>query len=159
MTFRLDAYCGLYCGACFVMIAYKQDRTDCIPKKWLSFIHDMELKCHGCKSDVLFENCRGCKSRPCAQSKNIEFCDQCSEYPCEQFRRIASYNLPHHNVAVQSLKKIDEIGVKEWLKQQSERWLCSNCNSAFSWYEEYCIKCGEQLFNSVREAEQLNKLK
>jgi len=158
MKYKLDAYCGLYCGACFVMIAYKQHRSDCIPNDWVSSFQDKEFKCHGCKSDILFENCQGCKIRTCAQSKNIEFCNKCSEYPCEQFKRIESYNLAHHNVAVKSLKIIDEIGVQEWLKQQSERWLCSNCSSAFSWYEENCIECGEELFNSVREEEKLKKL-
>ncbi len=157
MTYKLDAYCGLYCGACFIMTAYNQNRTDCIPNEWLSSIRDMDFKCHGCKSDILFENCQGCKIRPCAQSKNIEFCNLCSEYPCEQFKRIESYNLAHHNVAAQSLKEIDEIGVQEWLQQQKERWLCSKCNHPFSWYEENCTRCGSELFNSVKEDQNLKK--
>jgi hypothetical protein len=60
MTIQLDSYCGLYCGACFIMTAYRQKRTDCIPDEWVSPIHDMEIKCHGCKSELVFENCRGC---------------------------------------------------------------------------------------------------
>ena len=155
MTFRLDSYCGLYCGACFVMTAYKQNRSDCIPDKWISSLNDKELKCHGCKSEILFSNCQGCSIRSCAQLKNIEFCNQCSEYPCERFKRIEAFNLAHHNIAAQSLKTIKEIGIKKWLQQQEERWLCSNCGSSFSWYEQKCVECGKKLFNSIKEEKKL----
>jgi len=155
MTYKLDAYCDLYCGACFIMTAYNQNRTDCIPAEWLSSIQNMEFKCYGCKSEILFENCRGCNIRKCAQSKGIELCNECSEYPCKEFKRIEKYNLPHHNVSVHSFDIIKEVGVQTWLKQQKERWLCSKCKHPFSWYEENCIKCGSELFNSVKEDQKL----
>lgn len=158
MTFRLDAYCGLYCGACFVMIAYKQSRSDCIPDDWVSSLHDKEFKCHGCKSEIIFENCRGCNIRICAQSKNLEFCNDCSEYPCEKIKRIEKYNLAHHNVTVHSFEKIKEIGAQKWLEEQKERWLCSNCNTSFSWYEDNCFKCGSELFNSNKEEDKLKNI-
>ena len=140
------------------MIAYKQNRTDCLPDEWISAIHEKELKCHGCKSEILFENCRGCRIRQCAQSKNIEFCSECSEYPCENIKRIEKYNLAHHNVTVYSFETIKEIGVQKWLKQQEERWLCSNCDNPFSWYEDICTKCGNELFNSIKEEEKLKNI-
>ena len=55
--FIYDSYCGIYCGSCFVMLAYTQNRDGTIPPQWN--IRDAELKCHGCKSDILFENCKG----------------------------------------------------------------------------------------------------
>ncbi|MFX1310090.1 MAG: DUF3795 domain-containing protein [Promethearchaeota archaeon] len=155
MTYQLDSYCGLYCGACFVMTAYKQNRTDCIPDKWGSQIHGKELKCYGCKSNIIFENCRKCGIRNCAQTKSVEFCNQCSDYPCDKFKRIESFNLAHHNVAIHSLKTIEKVGVQTWLNQQKKRWLCTNCGSPFSWYEENCFQCGRELFNSIKEEKKL----
>ena len=85
MTYKFDSYCGLYCGACFIIQAYKQNRTDCIPEPWLESIQGKELDCYGCKSGKLYENCRGCKIRICAESKNVEFCNECPEYPCKEY--------------------------------------------------------------------------
>ena len=157
MKFQFDSYCGLYCGACFIMNAYKQNRTDCLPKEWVSPIDDKEIKCHGCKSELVFENCRGCQIRKCAQSKDVEFCNNCSEFPCEKIKRFEDLNLPHHKVALHNMEQIKEIDLQQWLKQQKERWLCSNCSYPFSWYEENCVQCGKELFNSVNEINTLNK--
>lgn len=158
MSFKLDAYCGLYCGGCFIMNAYRQNRTDCFPDNWISPIHDKDFKCHGCKSEIVFENCRGCRIRECAKSKNIEFCNECSEFPCENIKKFEEWDLAHHKVAIHSLETIKEIGVQKWLENQKDRWVCANCGFPFSWFEENCIKCGKELFNSIKEKETLNHL-
>ena len=155
MTFRYDSYCGLYCGACFIMNAYKQNRKEIIPEDWVSSLDDKEIKCYGCKGEYVFENCRGCRIRSCAESKGIEFCNTCPEFPCENIERFKSWNLAHHKVALHSLEIIKEIGIKEWLKQQEERWLCSNCNHPYSWFEEKCVGCGSELFNATAESKSL----
>ncbi len=158
MIFRFDSYCGLYCGACFIMNAYKQSRSDCLSEDWISPLEDKEIKCQGCKSELVFENFRGCQIRSCAKSKGIEFCNTCSDFPCEKIKSFQNRNVAHHNVAIQSLEIIKERGFQEWLKQQKEQWLCSNCGYPFSWYEENCIHCGTQLFNSVNENKTLKKI-
>jgi hypothetical protein len=151
MIFRYDAYCGIYCGACFIMNAYTQNRTNCLPEDWINPLDGKEIKCNGCKSELVFENCRGCRIRSCAQSKDVKFCNVCSEFPCENIKRLENTNLPHLKVAIHSLDIIKEIGIQEWLIKQKERWLCSNCNYPFSWYEKQCVRCGVKLFNSTDE--------
>jgi hypothetical protein len=151
MKFRFDAYCGLYCGACFIMNAYTQNRDDCLPQDWIDPLDGKEIKCYGCKSELVFENCCGCRIRSCAQSKDIDFCNNCSEFPCKNIKRLENTNLAHLKVAIHSLDIIKEIGVQEWLFKQKDRWLCSNCNYPFSWYEKNCIRCGTELFNSIDE--------
>jgi hypothetical protein len=133
------------------MNAYKQNRNDCLPEEWVSSLDNKEIKCYGCKSELVFENCRGCRIRNCAQSKDITFCNKCLEFPCENIRRFKHRDLAHHKVAIHSLEAIKENGIQEWLKQQKERWLCSNCSYPFSWYEKNCVQCGSDLFNSVKE--------
>ncbi|NVM38334.1 MAG: DUF3795 domain-containing protein [Candidatus Lokiarchaeota archaeon] len=158
MSFKLDAYCGLYCGGCFIMNAYRQNRTDCLPDNWINPIHDKEIKCYGCKSEIVFENCRGCRIRKCAQSKNIDFCNKCSEFPCEYIKRLVNLDLAHLNLTTENLKTIKETGVKKWLENQKNRWLCANCGFPYSWYEQNCVKCGKELFNSIKENKVLNHL-
>jgi hypothetical protein len=77
----------------------------------------------------------------------------CSEFPCEKFDNLKRLNLAHHHIAIHSLEIIKKIGIKEWLKQQMERWMCSNCGSPFSWYEQTCVECGNDLFSSIKENE------
>jgi hypothetical protein len=152
--FRYDSYCGIYCGSCFVMLAYTQNRDDTIPPQWN--IKDAELKCHGCKSDILFENCKGCSRRPCAEEKGLDWCFQCDEYPCEIYKAASErYHLAHHEVAQQKIKILKEEGLDEWLKYQEKRWTCPNCGKIFSWYEKTCWNCGESVLDSITEEIQL----
>ncbi len=157
MEFKLDSYCGLYCGACFIMNAYKQNRNNCLPLDWINPLENKEIKCHGCKSEIIFENCRGCKIRECAQSKNLEFCNECSQFPCEKIKVFEERNLKHHKVALFYFDKIKESGIQEWLKQQKDRWSCTNCGNQFSWYEENCNYCDAKLLSCIEESKILEK--
>ncbi|MFW9828924.1 MAG: DUF3795 domain-containing protein [Candidatus Thorarchaeota archaeon] len=157
MKFQFDSYCGLYCGACFIMNAYRQNRNDCLPEEWVSPLDNKEIKCHGCKSEIIFENCRGCEIRKCAQSKDLEFCNECSQFPCEKIKTFEKMNLKHHEVALFYFDRIKEAGIQEWLKEQKERWSCSYCGNPFSWYEEICTYCGAKLFSCIEESKALEK--
>ena len=152
--FRFDSYCGIHCGSCFVMLGYTQNRDDTVPEQWN--IKDAELKCHGCKSEDIFENCKGCPRRPCAEEKGLDFCFQCDEYPCEIYK-VASekYHLAHHEVAQEKIIILKEQGLDAWLKYQKERWTCPSCGVIFSWYEKNCWKCGEPVLDSITEEKQL----
>ena len=108
-------------------------------------------------SNLIFENCQGCQVRKCAQSKDLEFCNNCSSFPCEKIKIFEKRNLGHNNVAIHYFNTIKEEGVQNWLKQQKERWSCSNCGNAFSWYEEKCTLCRASLFNCIEENKSLKK--
>lgn len=159
--FNCDSYCGLYCGACDIMVAYRTGKKSKFAKFWskenlkeflgvLDYPYsesDLELKCHGCKSDTVFINCRPCTIRKCAVEKNLEHCMDCSEYPCSihlEYKK-GEKVLPHSTDKQGNLESIRMLGADKWLDEQQKRWKCPDCEREFSWYATRCENCGKDL--------------
>ncbi|MFZ5645635.1 MAG: DUF3795 domain-containing protein [Bacillota bacterium] len=147
-NFNYDSYCGIYCGACSILKAYQTGIKD----KFASFMSDeigFELRCHGCKTDTVFENCANCKSRSCAINKKVERCIDCSDFPCDivnsdELKNILD-KLPHLKTILNNIGTIKNIGVNKWLEDQDKKWKCPDCQTDFSWYTTKCSKCGKDL--------------
>ena len=74
MDFVLHGYCGLYCGACPIMLNTKAGAGT--------------EQCYGCKSEQPTGYCAVCGIRDCARGKGYEFCNECSEYnTCERMQK------------------------------------------------------------------------
>lgn len=165
MSANFDSYCGIYCGACSIMVSYRTGIKDPLANFFneenvRSFFamqgneypegEPFEHKCSGCKTDILFVNCRPCKIRPCAEAKNLQHCGECSDYPCQLFNfqfcnPDIQKNLPHSKMAVINLDRIKETGVSRWLVEQEAVWRCPDCGTGFSWYASVCSHCGREL--------------
>lgn len=139
-NFNYDTYCGLFCGACDVLMAYKTGNEDKIAP-YLN-IEPSQIKCHGCKSDTVFINCQKCNIRNCAINRNIKHCIDCDDYPCNFFNE---NKLPHWKITSKNLMTIKNIGVNQWLSEQEKLWMCPECQKNFSWYSTNCINCGKDL--------------
>ena len=147
-TFNSDSYCGLYCGACDILMAYKHGYEEKIAP-YLN-VEPSQIKCHGCKTDTIFGNCNNCKIRNCAIIKNVEHCIHCDDFPCNNFHATLfskehSNKFPHVKIIPNNLEDIKNIGVEQWLKEQENKWKCPECQTDFSWYTPKCTKCGKDL--------------
>ncbi|MFW9995827.1 MAG: DUF3795 domain-containing protein [Candidatus Odinarchaeota archaeon] len=142
MVKQLDAYCGLYCGACFVMKANETGRGEELASQWN--LEPEDVYCNGCKSGTLFINCRGCQLRECAVARNVSFCYQCQDYPCKDFSAFTKAK-PHIIEVIENLEYIKQYGRVKWLETQEKRWSCANCGEKYSWYDQVCDNCGEKL--------------
>jgi len=149
MEFRYDAYCGLYCGACGVLIANERDKLEQLAKAWE--VEPEKLECHGCKSETSSSFCVSCNIRSCAESKEIDFCFQCEQFPCTRLVEFKNDKYTHHSIILRNLAFIRDKGVGEWLEEQRIRWSCPSCGERFSWYDEICKKCGRKLHNCVND--------
>lgn len=141
-----DTYCGLYCGACSIMHADQKGIKDpfaCI----FGDEAGMDLKCQGCKSEQVFENCAKCPIRPCARDRGVEHCPDCPDYPCQNygFMQFLTDKLPHWDTAAANLQTIKERGVERWLQDQQAQWKCPDCQTDYSWYAIHCSNCGKDL--------------
>ncbi len=135
MDFRLDGYCGLYCGACPVMLKTRAG-TETGP-------------CHGCKSEQPAGHCVDCAIKTCARSKGYDFCDQCASLAaCDKMRAfMADPEWPYHQSVLKNLAMIRRNGLTEWLEAQDQRWRCPNCGTPHSWWDETCSHCGQPVAN------------
>lgn len=153
MDSKHDSYCGLYCGACEILFMNELDKIDEKAKEWNMNIND--VKCSGCKTNQNSIYCIDCDIKSCAGSKNVDFCFECSDFPCSLILDFRNDKYPHHSVVLKNLKSVKEKGLDYWLKEQRERWQCTNCGSRFTWYDEKCNNCGETLYNCENEEKDL----
>jgi len=125
--------CGLYCGACSVYRAYKDDgeylnrlaeHLKCPPEK---------VRCEGCQ--VLTKECWGneCKIVQCLNSKGFNFCYECPQFEdnsCEKYERLAKGYLEEDNVDIRANMARIKLGQAEaWLKESRERFKCPYCKT------------------------------
>lgn len=141
MEYVLDGYCGLYCGACPMML-------DTITGKG-------PTPCHGCKSEQPAGHCAECVIKACARSKGYDFCDLCAELAsCEKMNGFMSDpEWPYHQGVLKNFVAIRAVGKDQWLQDQKNRWQCSACGTQHSWWDETCPQCGEMVENYKADLE------
>ena len=133
MDYVLDGYCGVFCGACPVMLATKAGKQE------------GDMSCYGCKSEKPTGFCATCGIQACAQGKGYEFCDQCSQLQtCElMLKFVADPQYPYGQCVLKNMEAVRLAGLPQWLQAQQERWRCTACGAAHSWYHQTCPACGQ----------------
>lgn len=154
MTWRYDAFCGLYCGACDILLANRQRDVEALAHAWK--MTPEQLRCHGCKSDSNAVYCVDCSIKGCAENRQIEWCVHCDDYPCPRVLDFAHDDCSHHSSVLQNLHAIQTHGVMTWLDTQKTRWSCPRCGKAYTWYDKTCNGCGGPLRNCEDEEEEGN---
>jgi hypothetical protein len=140
---NLEAFCGLYCGACPVFL----NRADDWIVKVVLEQHGLafeDLHCEGCRTDTLSPSCRDCDTRDCAKNKGLDSCSGCDELPCERISGFRTLR-PHGGEVIGNLKAIKDHGSETWLTDQAAQWQCASCGRVGSWYEQACGECGTHL--------------
>ena len=137
---KLGAYCGLYCGACALYLSSVNAEDP------------SEVVCLGCKSDTLAEHCLDCAMKDCALEKNLSACGECPEFPCEKTQAFHSRDNDMSPVAEKSSYRIQQIGYLPWIKERVARWTCTSCGSIFSFRDETCPNCSEDVYSMSEEA-------
>jgi hypothetical protein len=139
----LAAVCGLYCEACTLFIATKED-----PARLKKFaarfqLSEEEVKCYGCRSEKRVPSCEKCKMFSCAAERGIEFCIECKDYPCADLKQFQSER-PHRIELWDDLVQIRLMGYEHWLEDIRGNYTCPQCKTINSAYDLKCRKCGEE---------------
>lgn len=136
------AVCGLFCESCGVYIATQNNN-----EKELERIATMmkttreEIRCNGCRSEVLSPHCRKCEFRSCTQNKNIPNCEDCQTYPCEAIMEFQK-KAPHRAELFESAAFRKKNGIQKWLDKMHADYTCATCGTINSPYYITCKKCG-----------------
>ncbi len=135
MDYKYDGYCGLFCGACPLLLAGKAGGGP--------------NPCHGCKSDHPAGHCTTCAIKVCAEEKGFSFCYECSELgDCTKMREfMADPKWPYHQAVLSNFEAMQRNGLEKWLAEQDERWRCPSCHAPHSWWDETCSACGRAVAN------------
>ncbi len=139
---RLDASCGLYCGACLI---YQCTQSHTLARAAEVLGRPEEgLACDGCRSERVTIACRECGYRDCATGRGLASCAECPEMPCPSLHSLQTRR-PHLVEVVGNLERIRGIGWRSWGEEQATRWCCPLCGKATGWYETTCARCGTPL--------------
>jgi hypothetical protein len=120
------APCGLYCGACSILIAHQEDNQKL--KEKLTRVYGVaagDIKCEGCLSESPFLFCRVCSIKTCAREKKIEGCFQCNDFPC---KLVNEFPFPAATqVMLRSVPAWKEMGTAQWMEEEEKRYTCPHC--------------------------------
>ena len=143
MDKTVAAVCGLYCEACTLFIATREDpgRLKELAKRFQ--LSEEAVKCYGCRSAKRGPYCEKCKMFSCAAERGIDFCVECAEYPCGDLKQFQS-EMPHRIELWDNLEQIGAVGYGQWLKDIRWNYTCPQCRSINSTYDSKCRKCGEE---------------
>ena len=75
---KLAAVCGLYCEACTLFIATKEDPARLKGLAARFQLSEEAIKCYGCRSAKRGPYCEKCKMFACAAERGIDFCIECA---------------------------------------------------------------------------------
>ena len=133
---NLAAPCGIFCGACRQYLLWKKDLLE---------ERGYKTGCKGCR--IRNKNCafirRDC---PALRKKELEFCYECEKFPCQKLQKMDNYYQEKYSVnMVKNLKRIEDVGVDKWLKEQEELYTCPNCEGEICVHDAECYDCGNKI--------------
>ena len=139
---ELLAPCGMYCGVCGVVIAYRDNNQKF--KERLSTVYGCspdDIICKGCLSDERFQYCEVCAIRSCVLEKSYEGCYQCDDFPCDH---IENFPIPvGKKVILRAIPAWRELGTEKWVEEEEKRYLCPHCGYKLFRGANRCRNCKE----------------
>ena len=137
---ELLAPCGLYCGVCAILMAYRDGNEKF--KERLTGVYGVkveDIRCRGCLSDDAFVYCRSCPIKSCTAEKGLEGCHQCDDWPCEL---VDKFPMPvGKKVMERSIPAWRELGTEAWVAAEVERYHCPECGYPLFRGAKRCRNC------------------
>jgi hypothetical protein len=147
---HLVAVCGLYCGACSIYRATRDENEQKLEdfargltaRTGKTFSID-DVRCDGCLGKGQLDLwCRNCRIRVCEklQSGRVR-CSDCDEFPCTRLTDFRDDGMKHHIEITENLECIQKMGIETWAEHEEKRWSCPKCKAVLSWYDSSCPGC------------------
>jgi hypothetical protein len=125
---RLIAPCGMNCRLCR---AYGREKNPCP-----SCRGDDRLKSSSCVACTI-KNCRKLKS------EKHRYCFTCESFPCAALNHLdVRYRTTYAMSMIDNLKSIQEIGIRQFTRNEVKKWACPECGTILCVHKEDCIHCG-----------------
>lgn len=129
LNISLIAPCGMNCGIC---LGYLREKN----------------KCMGCRKMDAYESSYGrkCIIRSCQilKTHKMKFCsDKCETYPCRRLKNLDKrYRTKYGMSMIENLEHIKQLGIREFMRNEKQRWTCSECGAAICVHRASCLGCG-----------------
>ncbi|MFW9821313.1 MAG: DUF3795 domain-containing protein [Candidatus Thorarchaeota archaeon] len=138
---NLAAPCGIYCGACRQYLLLKKDLLE---------ERGYKMGCKGCR--IRNKNCafirRDC---PTLRMNEVNYCFECEQFPCQNLQKIDSQYRERWSVnMIENLRRIKELGVKQWIKEQRKLYTCPRCEGEICIHDTECYDCGYKINPNIK---------
>lgn len=150
MDTNLIGKCGLYCGACTI---YRAERDNPDLRKKIADHYkcsEDQVCCQGCGglTDACWGN--GCKIVLCVNAKGIKSCYECENYhnsDCEKFMSMYQSYLTEGVDLRSNLNRINAGEAETWLSDSSAYFRCPFCGHPLHVGAKICPSCAKNIVN------------
>ena len=103
-------------------------------------------KCPGCRvNDTNKPITRiKCKIKNCKffQKSKARFCFECEKIPCDNLKHLDKrYRIKYAMSMIENLGNIKEHGIRNFVKNETVKWACSECNGTICVHNRKCYTC------------------
>lgn len=126
----LIAPCGMNCRLCR---AYTRQKN----------------RCPGCRSDDSDKPKTRviCRIKTCdriAKGK-AKYCFGCKSFPCDALRHMDKrYRTKYGMSMIENLMSIEKSGVRQFVRDEKEKWTCPQCGELICVHKPQCLTCGRK---------------
>ncbi len=122
------APCGMNCRLC---LAYTRDKN----------------VCPGCRGDDSNKSkyCITCIIKNCEkiEKDGAKYCFSCERYPCTRLKQLDKrYRTKYSMSMIENLNYINKFGIREFIRNEKEKWTCPECGEIICVHRPQCLLCG-----------------
>lgn len=121
------APCGVICDIC---LGFQRAKNICV----------------GCNNiGSRLYHCTVCSIKTCPEKNGNEtlLCTECRKFPCRRIKNLDKrYTAKYGESPIKNLHKINDIGLKEFLETEKEKWKCNECGNLLCVHRAVCLICG-----------------
>jgi len=126
----LIAPCGMNCRLCR---AYIRDKK----------------ACPGCRDGDSFKSkaCVSCRIKNCENiaKGRAKYCFSCSSFPCDKLNHLDKrYRTKYGMSMIENLENIRKFGIRNFIRNEKERWTCPECSELICVHKPQCLSCGHK---------------
>jgi hypothetical protein len=90
-------------------------------------IESEQIRCDSCRGPLESHWSPDCEMMKCAKERGYVHCFKCGDFPCEKLEEFSRNGVAHHARTVNNLKRMREIGLNNWIKEEESRGRCVFC--------------------------------
>jgi len=119
--------CGLNCAKCDIYLAshgnekLRNEIIEWFKKERNKTIKPEQVRCEGCRGTLGTHWSSDCKMMLCAKNRKLQYCFECEDFPCTSVNEFSSDGVSHHKRTIENSKRMKEIGIDAWIKEQKRK--------------------------------------
>ena len=131
---NLIAPCGMNCRLCLGYIREKNRCPGC------RVINNQDSQKSKYRNKCRIKNCE-----QIAKGK-VKYCsDNCDCYPCARLKQLDKrYRTRYGMSMINNLKMINELGIRHFIQNEKEKWICPKCGEMICVHRPTCLSCGHK---------------